>query len=190
MCARKFYFGLVLLVSTLMHLQSSYCIEAFVAPPTTSTTTSSHSLTSTVPTATPTWIEKGCYLDTGVARTLANRTTIAGGDAALMPEACEYACWIGGFTYAGVEAGSECWCGNSIRNEIATDSNTTCIIPCAGDSQLVCGGDGRVDVFQGIYPTSTTIRRTASTTIKSTTSTTSISSTSLVTATSASGASR
>lgn len=119
------------------------------APPTTATATSTApSSTSSTQRPAATWVSRGCYLDDGVA-TLANRTTISGGDGGLTPDLCGTACWASGFNFAGTERGDECWCGNSIRNELATDANTTCITPCAGNALLTCGGEERIDVMEG-----------------------------------------
>lgn len=113
---------------------------------TMSATSIAPSTTSTTIRPTATWISRGCYLDNGVP-TLANRTTING--SGLTPDLCGTACWANGFTFAGTERGNECWCGNSIRNERATDANTTCVTPCAGNALLTCGGDERIDVIEG-----------------------------------------
>jgi glucan 1,3-beta-glucosidase len=158
----------------------SYCVEANGAPTSTqSTITPTSSTTSSTPTSTvqPTWSALGCYLDSSNPPTLTNRTSIVGGDTAMTIEACETACFKNGFLYAGVEAGSQCWCGSYVGNELSSNS-TDCGTPCAGKATQICGGTGRVNVYQGVLPiVSTSTTSTSTTTSSSTTSKTSSSAT-------------
>ncbi|KAH8667651.1 WSC domain-containing protein, partial [Tricladium varicosporioides] len=123
------------------------------------------------PTVTPTWALLGCYLD-ATPPTLSNRTSIVNGDSAMTIEACETACYFGsGFLYAGVETGSQCWCGSFVANERTV--NTTCNIPCAGKPSEICGGTGRINVYKAILPvvTASTIQTSSSTATSKSTAT-------------------
>lgn len=60
-----------------------------------------------------------------------------------------------GYTYASVQYGRECWCGNETTSDwFRLDSDgSKCHYGCAGDSQLICGGYW----FQNVYSTGNNI---------------------------------
>lgn len=140
----------------------SYCVEVFSEAQSsaiaagyisTTTTTSPKALCTTVPTQKPTppWIDKGCYLATYTDITvLSNKSTVASGSD-LTIDKCKAACYAWDFTYAGVELGNECWCGNGIRNE-KPDDEAECNMPCSGNPTEICGGTARINVFQAVVP--------------------------------------
>lgn len=131
--------------------QLSYCVQA----PGQSTSTSSSSVSSTIassttrsPTASPSpvlsgWNDLGCYVD---ANTLSNKTDKAGG-ASLTVDKCEAACFGGGYMYAGVETGTDCWCGHFVAASW-TANQTDCNIPCGGNKTQTCGGKSVLNVFE------------------------------------------
>ncbi|KAH7419627.1 WSC domain-containing protein [Cadophora sp. MPI-SDFR-AT-0126] len=148
--------------------ERSYCVEVNDFPTsspsiqsstasTRSSTTSSAMATSTVK---PHWTPLGCYLDS-TPPTLSTRTDIVGGDSAMTIENCQTACFSSGLTYAGLEAKSQCWCGDYVANELA--NSTDCNMPCAGNSTQICGGVGRINVYKGVIPSSSTSSSTIST---------------------------
>ena len=57
------------------------------------------------------------------------------------------------YTYAGVEIGNECFCGEAsddyTRHGIGSDFD--CLIPCLGDDTESCGGSGYIAVFTSEY---------------------------------------
>lgn len=153
----------------------SYCVEARVANATTteSTSTATSTIIST-PTALPTWTSVGCYLDSASPPTLSNRTAVVAGDSGMTIKGCETACAgtglvYAGTTYAGLEDGTQCWCGSYIANELA--NSTDCDTPCAGLATEVCGGSGRVNIYKGVYPS--IITTTSSALVSATTTSTS-----------------
>jgi hypothetical protein len=151
----------------------SYCVEANGAPTSTQSTITSPSSTksaTSTSTAQPTWTALGCYLDSSKPPTLSNRTSIVGGDTAMTIEACETACYISGFLYAGVEAGSQCWCSSYVANELAANA-TDCKTPCAGKASQICGGTGRVNIYQGVLPVISASNISTSTVTSSSTAT-------------------
>lgn len=77
-------------------------------------------------------------------------------------EACQKACWSGGWQFAGVELKTQCFCGNSISNEIAPDGN--CKMPCGGNTAQLCGGQNRIFVYKGEVASTTTTTVSPSTT--------------------------
>ena len=52
----------------------------------------------------------------------------------------------GPFSYAGVENGDACYCGNSDDKFIPTDPKE-CNIPCTGDPSQFCGSSWRLQVY-------------------------------------------
>lgn len=67
------------------------------------------------------------------------------------PEACTSACGAAGYHLAGIEYGSECWCGNALQNGgsyVDVDSQTTeCNFRCSGDKYSFCGAGNRLVVY-------------------------------------------
>lgn len=80
---------------------------------------------------------------------------------------CESLC--SGYTYAGVENGGECYCGNTITNNQAS---TGCTTPCLGDSTKTCGGGWAVYIYQYTTTSGPTTTSSVSTTTTSTSTTT------------------
>ncbi|TGJ78601.1 hypothetical protein E0Z10_g10161 [Xylaria hypoxylon] len=64
-------------------------------------------------------------------------------------EKCISACGDKGYTYAGLEFKSQCFCGNSIPQDRLPANGTQgdCSLPCAGDSNQFCGGAARVSIY-------------------------------------------
>ena len=67
---------------------------------------------------------------------------------ALTPTRCIKACQKEGFSFAGVQAGKECYCGNTAPPEDKIVDMMECSSPCSGDSSLKCGGVWRMGVFK------------------------------------------
>lgn len=114
---------------------------------------------------------QGCFDDNGQGRTLEMQQSIPGNQ--MTQEACTSACLAGGYTYAGVEFGTECYCDSMIRpphqeihGNTSTDSGIllTCDNPqyaCWGDASEQCGGYAAINVWycpqnQATTTTSTT----------------------------------
>jgi hypothetical protein len=62
-------------------------------------------------------------------------------------EACSAACSQGGFKYAGVEDGNECWCGNN-EDYGRLGTSSMCISTCTGDSTEICGGPWALNIYK------------------------------------------
>lgn len=85
----------------------------------------------------------GCFREGSAGRALssasyANKTNT--------PAQCAAFCSAKGFQYSGTEYGSECYCGSSITTAQVDD--TQCNMPCAGDSQQLCGAGSRLSVYK------------------------------------------
>lgn len=66
-------------------------------------------------------------------------------------ETCAGKCQELNKAYAGLEAGTECWCGSLLMN-FGSDSGqkvpeSECSTPCAGDSTETCGANWRCMVY-------------------------------------------
>eukprot|EP01064_Diplonema_japonicum_P020620 TRINITY_DN3021_c4_g1_i2.p1 TRINITY_DN3021_c4_g1~~TRINITY_DN3021_c4_g1_i2.p1 ORF type:complete len:680 (+),score=221.43 TRINITY_DN3021_c4_g1_i2:98-2137(+) len=61
-------------------------------------------------------------------------------------EECTATCFHNGYTYAGLQYRSECWCGNSLSSNTKVADNM-CRMPCSGDSSQSCGGAHRDSVY-------------------------------------------
>jgi len=93
----------------------------------------------------------GCYVDTS-ARVLNQAAPITGTETTV--ELCQGLCWAGGYLYAGLQDGDQCFCGS---NPGTLAPGTDCNTPCAGDSTQTCGGAWRNSVYTAYltwnYPT-------------------------------------
>jgi len=74
----------------------------------------------------------GCYKETG--RQLLKIPGDIHSPATL--QVCIDACAVAGFTFAGLQDGTDCYCGDGYSKTTAS----TCDSPCAGDPSTVCGG--------------------------------------------------
>ncbi len=113
----------------------------------TSVTSSTSAPASTsVPPATNPWFSLGCYTDlvTPNVRVLPTSPSVPG---EMTIELCQNACKNGGFTYAGVEFATQCFCGNSIGGGGSKALEAECNKPCAGNSKEICGGGNRINIF-------------------------------------------
>lgn len=83
------------------------------------------------------WVEKGCFQDNS-SRVLTYQAWSGKSDSTL--ESCSAQCASLGYTIAGAEYGSECFCGNEfVGGPVAIDSGR-CNMPCAGNGGSQCGG--------------------------------------------------
>ncbi|KAF9873174.1 hypothetical protein CkaCkLH20_09337 [Colletotrichum karsti] len=90
------------------------------------------------------WSSKGCYTDSPSTRALSFKVPNFGNFSAAQ---CVSQCSTLNYQYAGLEYGSECWCGNSIDNGNAPASSG-CDMACVGNHADTCGGAGRVNIYQ------------------------------------------
>lgn len=83
----------------------------------------------------------GCYRDAS-NRVLAYDYWTTG---AMTPEACVNHCRSKGWKMAGLEVGSQCFCGDSYGTAAGVDG---CKQPCTGDKSKVCGGRWELDIWR------------------------------------------
>eukprot|EP01064_Diplonema_japonicum_P030264 TRINITY_DN50_c0_g1_i4.p1 TRINITY_DN50_c0_g1~~TRINITY_DN50_c0_g1_i4.p1 ORF type:complete len:1177 (+),score=258.27 TRINITY_DN50_c0_g1_i4:61-3591(+) len=91
----------------------------------------------------------GCYADSSGSRQLPH---LAYNGPQNTVESCVERCHSGGYSFAGVEFGSECWCGNSMSGAVRHIASDCEELECTGDSSTKCGGDGRMKVYQFTEP--------------------------------------
>ncbi|WVQ97816.1 hypothetical protein IAU59_004931 [Kwoniella sp. CBS 9459] len=102
------------------------------------------------------WTALGCMEDD------VNKRALDGGSINIANNsisACTSYCASKGFNYAGVEFGTECWCGKSATLKAADAS--TCNVACPGDVWSQCGGSSRLNVFRSPSAPTTTVTPSA-----------------------------
>lgn len=125
-----------------------------------SSTTPATTPTPTTPSATPTrsntasatatglpdgFTYKGCYVDGPGFRIMGNQQPDSN---TMTISSCSKACADLGYTIAGMEFSTQCFCDNVIRmgGQLASD-DTQCGMQCAGDATEKCGGPDRLSVW-------------------------------------------
>ena len=63
------------------------------------------------------------------------------------PEKCESACREGSYLYFGLQARSQCFCGNTLAHQEKKDESE-CNRPCTGDNSKICGGPWRNSLYK------------------------------------------
>ncbi|KAK8026124.1 hypothetical protein PG990_003947 [Apiospora arundinis] len=63
------------------------------------------------------------------------------------PQECQRACDIAGFNLAGLEFGTECWCGNSVEGANNPVDPSRCDTTCPGNEKETCGGDLALNLY-------------------------------------------
>ncbi|KZL64145.1 wsc domain-containing protein [Colletotrichum incanum] len=89
------------------------------------------------------WTSKKCYTDNPSKRILSYKVPSFDKFSAAQ---CVSKCAGLGYLYAGLEYGSECFCGNSIDNG-NTPATSGCDMSCAGNRADMCGGAGRINLY-------------------------------------------
>ncbi|KAK1462132.1 WSC domain-containing protein [Colletotrichum melonis] len=92
------------------------------------------------------WSSLGCQNDPG-PRLLSYRTGVVAGDSKMSVLQCTNACQAAGYSLAGVEYSSECYCDNQLRNA-GSSGFDGCNMLCSGNSSEYCGGPNRINVYQ------------------------------------------
>ncbi|KAL8719798.1 MAG: hypothetical protein Q9225_003233 [Loekoesia sp. 1 TL-2023] len=123
----------------------------------TSTASSSSSSASSSATGLPSgWKYKGCYVDNVNGRILLNGQPASSTQTV---EKCVAACQAAGYSVAGLEYSTECFCGNALVNGPAPAAESQCSMNCGGDPTEKCGGGSRMSVYYTgdliIYPVAT-----------------------------------
>ena len=135
-------------------VSSSTKAASSVTPSATIKTTSSvASLTSSAPaTSTSTasglpsgWAYKGCYIDNANGRVLPFQLP---DNSTLTVEFCVQSCYQLGYSVAGMEYSTQCFCGNAIYSGgTLASSDTDCNMACGGNAKEKCGAGNRLSTY-------------------------------------------
>ncbi|KAI4721898.1 hypothetical protein E4T48_01915 [Aureobasidium sp. EXF-10727] len=90
----------------------------------------------------------GCYTDSG-SRTLANLNYDSPSNTI---EKCTAACASAGYSIAGMEYGSQCWCDNTLGPYTQKALDIGCSQACPGNTTETCGNSGRLSVYSNGSP--------------------------------------
>ncbi|KAH0611674.1 uncharacterized protein H6S33_010939 [Morchella sextelata] len=90
------------------------------------------------------YVSAGCYAEGVGERALAGAATAASG---MTVETCVAFCKEGKYSYAGVEYGTECYCGNGLAATAVKLGQEKCGMGCGGDMYAFCGGAGSLNVY-------------------------------------------
>lgn len=90
------------------------------------------------------FVSLGCYHEPATSRALANQLSVS----SQTVDTCLAAAALGGYTYAGLEYGGECWVGTSLDTGAAQVNLTTCAMTCNNNGSEYCGGSLLLNVYQ------------------------------------------
>ncbi|ODN83711.1 hypothetical protein L202_01805 [Cryptococcus amylolentus CBS 6039] len=112
----------------------------------------------------------GCYTNSGIDSAV---TATKYSTTSMTVSLCMSHCTSLGYTYAGLEYYSECYCGSTGPASSRKNSDDSkCLYACKGDSTQKCGGAGNIAIYSLSASTTSTATTSASTsTTVSTTST-------------------
>jgi hypothetical protein len=98
------------------------------------------------------WQYVGCGSDDMSSRTLNSASTSSD---SMTVGSCISFCEAKGYSYAGLEYASQCYCGNSVASDRAPQTGLlgNCFSPCAGDSSEYCGGGSALSIYQSCKST-------------------------------------
>lgn len=101
---------------------------------------------SSTPTGLPEgWTYKGCWIDEAYGRILINSEPDS---STLTVQSCIKTCVGLGFSIAGMEYYTQCYCGDAIINQGAeATSDSDCNTACGGNSAEICGGGDRMSIY-------------------------------------------
>ncbi|KFY86890.1 hypothetical protein V498_07353 [Pseudogymnoascus sp. VKM F-4517 (FW-2822)] len=81
------------------------------------------------------------------ARSLPVRMTLPNEKTTMTPKLCTDACQAAGYRLAGLEYGSQCFCGTAILNNHGL-TTSGCTMPCPGAPGIMCGGSDRMNLYR------------------------------------------
>ena len=77
----------------------------------------------------------------------------------LTNEKCIDYCRARGFSIAGTQSGSQCFCGNALTNTTLVIDEAACATSCSGDDTQVCGDNQKLSVYATYNVSGTTFNR-------------------------------
>ncbi|KAK4683990.1 glucan endo-1,3-alpha-glucosidase, partial [Tremellales sp. Uapishka_1] len=115
----------------------------------------------------PAAVALGCYSD-AASRTLNGTGSTSTSTNTI--ESCQTYCEKGGFAYAGMEDGKQCWCGMTAPPAPRAAAASNCNIACTGNSNEKCGGNWYINVYQ--LPCSGTVTKNCNSVVVTTSAST------------------
>lgn len=91
----------------------------------------------------------GCWFDSADFRSLPNKVYDSNTNTI---ELCTSTCVSQGFSIAGLEYGSQCYCGNALTARAVKVVESSCAVPCPGNSSETCGSGNRLSLFSNGTP--------------------------------------
>ncbi|WWC67290.1 uncharacterized protein I206_101198 [Kwoniella pini CBS 10737] len=102
------------------------------------------------------WSSNGCVTEGSSSRAL---TGYSFATSSMTQELCMSTCQAKGFSLAGIEYASECYCGNAFTTG-AVPATDNCNMVCSGNKLETCGGPNRLTTFK--FANTTTIATSSS----------------------------
>ena len=125
-------------------VKSSSAVASSVPPVVSSSKTSSSAPTSAASGLPGGFAYKGCYIDNANGRVLPNEND----NAQLTVESCITYCTGLGYSVAGMEYSTQCFCGNAIYSGGAlAPQDSDCNMPCGGNAKEMCGAGNRLSIY-------------------------------------------
>ncbi|PQE05183.1 WSC domain-containing protein [Rutstroemia sp. NJR-2017a BBW] len=90
------------------------------------------------------WSYAGCYTEGTTGRALIHGPPDSSNNTV---EVCVNTCIGMGYTIAGLEYSSQCFCDNALRNGPSTASQASCNMPCSGNSTEMCGAGNILSIY-------------------------------------------
>lgn len=93
-----------------------------------------------------TYLSQGCYPEPSAGRLLsgASYTNKTG----MTVESCVNYCSAAGATYAGLEFGQECYCGNALASGVTATDQSKCNMLCKGNNKEFCGASRLLNLYK------------------------------------------
>ncbi|HEV7557475.1 MAG TPA: WSC domain-containing protein [Kofleriaceae bacterium] len=85
---------------------------------------------------------QGCFSDDAAHTSLPVYTS---NEAGMTPSLCSSYCTAEGYSYAGVQYSTQCFCGEFLQGDYRPDEE--CDTPCGGNPDIACGGSYRNSVY-------------------------------------------
>ena len=96
----------------------------------------------------PGWTYSGCFSDSASTRALTGINLANLGRDNVTSTGCINYCAAQGFTIAGTEWSSQCFCGDSLASGSVALAESQCAMPCIADASEICGGSLSLSIFQ------------------------------------------
>ncbi|KAI0539139.1 hypothetical protein GGR58DRAFT_525123 [Xylaria digitata] len=125
----------------------SYCIVTQERLDNTPIITTTSTSTATLGPSPTSWMALGCYVEDSERPVLDKNVSPEAGDATLTIPKCKATCYRQSYGFAGVQEGSQCWCGSYVGGE-RESNQILCNVPCTGDKTTFCGGKRLISIFQ------------------------------------------